>query len=491
MKNILKMDNVKAKSFFLKPESYTTIDLPVYFNFSKILESISKKIKGKDYKTFFKANEFPGNYSDVNYKIYKNKNGRYAWRPLELIHPFLYVSLVDVITDKDNWTIILNRFKEFNKNKNIVCSSMPNESAIKSGDRRANIMNWINKVEQESIKLALDYKYMAITDITNCYSSIYTHTISWALYGEEFAKEHKDDKTLLGYKIDYILRQMNYNQTNGIPQGSVITDFIAEMILGYADLLLSEKLSTMEIDDYKIIRFRDDYRIYTNDEKYLTIILKALTEVLLNLNMKLNEKKTKITSDIIANSMKEDKYKYLGIENISIFSIDKQLLIIKKIGDNYPNSSRQKVLLSNLYNKKIKKLKNSPRNYKQLISILVDIAFNNPDNLNVCIVLISELAKSLSQKAMVGLIESIQKKFSDIPNTEFLSIWLQRIIITTKSDYEFNETICKKVVKPTIKIWNSDWLNYDILEESIISTTERDDISYNISLKEADKFNIY
>jgi len=70
----------------------------------------------------------------------------------------------------------------------------------------------------------------------------------------------------------------------------------------------------MQIDDYKIIRFRDDYRIYTNDEKKLTIILKALTEVLLNLNMKLNEKKTKITSDIIANSMKEDKYKYLGID---------------------------------------------------------------------------------------------------------------------------------------------------------------------------------
>ena len=35
MKNILKMDNVKAKSFLLKPESYTTIDLPVYFNFQK------------------------------------------------------------------------------------------------------------------------------------------------------------------------------------------------------------------------------------------------------------------------------------------------------------------------------------------------------------------------------------------------------------------------------------------------------------------------
>ena len=48
---------------------------------------------------------------------------------------------------------------------------------------------------------------------------------------------------------------------------------------------------------------------------------------------------------------------------------------------------------------------------------MVDIAFNNPDNLNVCTVLISELAKRLSKKAMIGLIESIQNKFSDIPNT--------------------------------------------------------------------------
>ena len=45
--------------------------------------------------------------------------------------------------------------------------------------------------------------------------------------------------------------------------------------------------------------------------------------------------------------------------------------------------------------------------------------------------------------------------------------------------------------KSHYKIWNSDWLNYDILEESIINVTERDGISYNISLEEADKFNIY
>ena len=30
---------------------------------------------------------------------------------------------------------------------------------------------------------------MAATDITNCYSSIYTHSLSWAIEGKEKAKK--------------------------------------------------------------------------------------------------------------------------------------------------------------------------------------------------------------------------------------------------------------------------------------------------------------
>ena len=396
-----------------------------------------------------------------------------------------------MITDEETWDFLLNRFKEFEKNENIVCTSIPNESNKKISDRKANVSNWITKVEQESIKMALDYKYMAKTDITNCYSSIYTHTISWALHGEKFAKDNINNDKILGNKIDKLFMSMNYNQTNGIPQGSVLTDFIAEIVLGYADMLLSQKLLSINIENYKIIRFRDDYRIYSNDENDLTIILKTLTEILLNLNLKLNESKTEVTSDIIAKSMKEDKYEYIGIEKISSLSIDKQMLIIKKIGDNYPNASRQKVLLSNLYDNKIKKLKNRPRNYKQLISILVDIAYNNPNNLNVCIVLISELAKKLSKLSMLKLIQKIKNKFSDVPNTEYLNIWLQRLIITIEKNYEFDDKICKKVIDPNINIWNSDWLNFDIKEKNIIDVNERDSISYNITLQEADKYNVY
>lgn len=491
MKKLLKMQHDKARLFFLKPESYSTIDLPLYYNFDKVIKYIDKKIYGKDYKTFYCPNDRPGNYNDVNYKIYKNKNGKYAWRPLELINPFLYVAMVNLITEKDNWKIIVERFEEFSKNKNIVCCSIPNESSGKESDKKTNIKNWITSVEQETIKLAIDYKYMAITDITNCYSSIYTHTIPWSLYGEDYAKQNRNDKSLLGNKIDSIFQDMNYSQTNGIPQGSVLTDFMAELILGYADYLLGKRLETLDVTEYKIIRFRDDYRIFANDEKIISIILKELTEILLNLNLKLNEKKTKITSDIISNSMKTDKYEYLNVENNTSFPLEKQLLIIKQIGDRFPNSSKQKVMLSNLYNDSLKDLKKSPKNYSQLISILVDIAFNNPDNLNVCIVLINKLSMNLSKNAKIDLIDRVQKKFNEIPNTEFLNIWLQRIIITAKKDYAFEDKICCKVVDPSIKIWNTSWLNFDIKEDQIIDIKERDSITKEIPLEEADRFNIY
>jgi len=67
---------------------------------------------------------------------------------------------------------------------------------------------------------------------------------------------------LLGNVIDDNLRNMTYGQTNGIPQGSVLMDFIAEIVLGYTDLELSHKINQLKIEDYQIIRYRDDYRIF-------------------------------------------------------------------------------------------------------------------------------------------------------------------------------------------------------------------------------------
>lgn len=84
---------------------------------------------------------------------------------------------------------------------------------------------------------------------------------------------------------------MQYGQTNGIPQGSVLSDFIAEMILAYIDKELDERLEKVGILDYRIIRYRDDYRIYSNSKEEIEKIAFLLQDVLSGFNFQLNTKK--------------------------------------------------------------------------------------------------------------------------------------------------------------------------------------------------------
>lgn len=53
--------------------------------------------------------------------------------------------------------------------------------------------------------------------------------------GQRACKKEKGKPGLLGNMIDTYMQGMQYGQTNGIPQGSVLFDFIAEIVLGYAD----------------------------------------------------------------------------------------------------------------------------------------------------------------------------------------------------------------------------------------------------------------
>ena len=69
---------------------------------------------------------------------------------------------------------------------------------------------------------------------------------------------------------------MQCGQTNGIPQGSVLMDFIAEILLGYIDEILTEQLNTAHIVNYKILRYRDDYRIFVNNPDEGEKILKNI-----------------------------------------------------------------------------------------------------------------------------------------------------------------------------------------------------------------------
>ncbi len=67
--------------------------------------------------------------------IFGNKDSRYSWRPIELIHPALYVSLVNEITKPKNCELIRTRFSKFASNHKIKCLSLPVESMTKEKNK--------------------------------------------------------------------------------------------------------------------------------------------------------------------------------------------------------------------------------------------------------------------------------------------------------------------------------------------------------------------
>lgn len=501
MKSILELSNVEAKEFFLKQESYCSIDFPIYFCFQPLLDAVSDEIDNKSisdfYSTYFDKEKnknrptVPCNYEGANYILLNNKDGKYAWRPTQLIHPAIYVDLVNKITSSDNWNFIVARFNEFSQNKQIHCLSIPVKSEDEKSDKAALIEQWWIEIEQQSIELGLDYEFILYTDISNCYGSFYTHSIAWALHGKNNAKKKRNDKKLIGNVIDECVRNMTYGQTNGIPQGSVLMDFIAEMILGFVDLQLTELITNSNINDYKILRYRDDYRIFTNNSQDTEIIVKYLTEVLIDLGMKLNSNKTIASSNVVRDSLKPDKLYWINHKQYSK-SLQDEFFIIHSLSEKYPNSGVLAKLLMKLYDRIIKN-EEEEAHLSVLISIVVDIMVNNPRVYPISTAILSKLL-SLQEDNDIRkkTIKKIVNRFNKVPNTGYLEIWLQRMVLNLDTAITFPETLCKKVRNEQIVIWNSEWLDGKLKElidsYNIIDTNEVNRLDRVINRSEVELF---
>ena len=541
-KNILDLTHTEAREFFLDEERYFTLDLPKYFTFTKILNDLSAELDRKKLSKYFSDTKLK-DVEHANYKLFNNKNGEYSWRVFQLIHPALYVSLVNEITTKTNWKSILNRFEEFKISKNIDCSSIPvvksDEQRIEKGEQ---ILTWWEEVEQKSIALSLEYGYIFHTDIVDCYGSIYTHSIPWALHTKKKAKKNRNQNSPIGNFIDTTLRQMSYGQTNGIPQGSILMDFIAEMILGYADLELSNKISELnelnedyKIEDYKIIRYRDDYRIFVNNPETGKKVIKELTNILATIGMRISSEKTHFSDDVIVSSIKKDKLFWLmnkpneysftnfektyfsdnaigssikkdkenslmnetnessttnsegfcSIEEVFVSTIEKEklcsrmnktydrgitksLLIIKNLSEQFPNSGTLARELQGFY-KKIHGL-NYVGNIEVSISIITDIAYKNPRAYPISVSIIGKfisLVDDVEEKK--SFIEKVEKKIKRLPNTELLSLWLQRLTLKFDPKKPYQGKLSEKVINENIEVWDSSWLNNNM--QNIINQT--------------------
>lgn len=488
MRNILTLNETEAKEFLLKQESYFNFDLPLYFSFQELISKLDEKLKNKNLADFRITS--PRDFDNVNYKLLTNKDGKYAWRPFQLINPAIYVSLVHKITKKENWELIVKQFELFRQNEKIECHSLPivaeNE---KKSDKNSQIYTWWQMIEQRSITLAIDYRYLLETDITDCYGSIYTHSIPWALHTKEEAKKriNRNNDSLIGVSIDNYLQDMSYGQTNGIPQGSTLMDFIAEIVLGYVDSILTIELNKLNIVDYKILRYRDDYRVFTNNPFESEQIIKKLSEILTDIGLKLNADKTKASDNVIKSSIKADKRYWISNKRVTE-NKQKWLIQLFLMSEQFPNSGT----LDTQMKKFLKVLENSKRedsNIETLISLVTEIAYRNPRVSPTSIAILSLFLKQIkNQELQLNIIKRIRNKFFQIPNSSLLKVWLQRLYLKIDERFEYDEPLCKKVIDENEKIWNTEWLNPSLKtiidNTSILKESEVKNLKKHITKKE-------
>ncbi len=504
-KNILSLSAEEALDFFLKSEQYHGFELPEYFDFNELLNHVKDCIGDKTYEECLSGTK-PDDLPNVNLDILLNKDGHYAVRPLILSNPYLYYFLARELCNPSGWEAIQQCFKDFTVPHLTSCALPVIPEDKEPFHKSTTILNWWNAMEQRSLELSLEYRYMFVTDITNCYGSIIPQSIGWALTGK--GTQHENTGNLpLAEAIQKYLRAFQHGHNIGIPQGSALFDFVGEIVLGYSDLLLHEALQREKINNYEIIRYRDDYRVFCNDKDQLERISYKLQSILESLNFRMNTQKTKISESVVLDSIKPDKLFY--IYNTPIFNkkecdfdgIQKHLLYILMFSRQYPNGGQLKTMLSDLDKRIIKKLEPKKRKIKTLNStklsfneseesnvfeelpvyvekevpgkiyenvraitaVATQIAMENVSVSHYALRIISRVVDSLKDmKEKQDIINKVYNKLCNRPNSEYDQLWLQNITYTQdkkrkKSPYTMR--LCQLVAgTPTEPLWNNDWL---------------------------------
>ena len=525
--SIIELSAKDALDSLMSNDFYCTTELPEYFDFSGVLKYAADSIGDMSLDECVRGDCMPESVNGVNLDVITNKDGRYAVRPLTLANPFLYYMLVRDLCNENAWTRIKECFKLYT-HEYITACAIP---IVKVDDKpepfkgATSILNWWNSMEQRSIELSLKYRYMFITDITNCFGQINPESIGWAL-ARKGTPHETTENTELSSIIQRYLRAMQEGKNVGIPQGSSLFSLIAEIILGYTDMLLAQEIANEKEAgklpkdlEYKILRYVDDYRIFCNDRDALDKISYILQHILERFNFRMNSSKTRTSSELITDSIKPDKAYYIfntPIESKQTYKdedgherkekgydfdgFQKHLLFIYEFSKRYPNSGQlvsqleafSKRVEDQLATKtvtydeesidlesgeKIKESKTIDRkghlweNISAMVAISVEIAANNlraaNNALKIASQLLGDMRKEDAEKKK-EILDLIYKKLIRIPNSAFLQVWLQNITHTT-DDWStkkiYDMPLCKVVAKQPVSLWNNEWLNPKIVSD--------------------------
>lgn len=201
-------------------------------------------------------------------------------RTLSLIHPLAYSRIFTTLKTYREETL------QFMDDKNSAIT------AEQHNDGRMFIMNYEDHETRTKNTLDLSFGagFRAHADVANCFGSVYTHSLEWAIQGYDEAKrqlQNKKGPVHWSSVLDTALRNAKRKETTGLPVGPCTSSIAVEIILAAVDKGLAGR--------FRFIRYIDDYTAYCSTHFEAQEFIRALGIALSQYRLTLNLSKTKIT----------------------------------------------------------------------------------------------------------------------------------------------------------------------------------------------------
>lgn len=316
--------NIKQK-WFLQTE-LLPVEIPNLFSNKPIIMKIDELFT-IDLATL--KNDIAKYYTiPLNFKIPKNNNSN---RIISIIHPRSQLDIVIFMMKYESLLLNFLKKSNFNCRKPVKFNKITyNEKKVffkKVEKLEQNYgLNGINTILNEEIDCIFKkyfsynthfrlekilnspqfkrdshkYRYFLKLDIQNFFSSIYTHSLTWAVIGDKnIGKTYykHNYKSTFASCIDTIQQKCNYNETNGIVIGPEFNRIISDVILSQCDVETEHSLIKQKIfkgKDYTIYRYMDDFFIFSHKKDLIELIEKEISHVLNTYNLCLSSEKREI-----------------------------------------------------------------------------------------------------------------------------------------------------------------------------------------------------
>ncbi len=261
-------------------------------------------------------------YISVN--ITRNNN---KIRVMGIPNPMAYHFMCEFLSEK--WDDIIEYFDATTSYQSDKISRV---HIRKCKDRKSlfkmNYDSW--KVDGEPhIDWRIGKNYVVKADISNCFPSIYTHALTWAIDGKETAKIESNMKIEKWSKdIDDFAMNLKNRETHGLLIGPHASNLISEIILTKVDQRLNQSNN-----NWKYTRHVDDYTCYVNSNDEAKLFLLELQRNLHEYDLTLNNNKS-IIEKLPVNEA-EDRFNIIK-RDISTVLINRNSQTIKcKDGKEY------------------------------------------------------------------------------------------------------------------------------------------------------------